>query len=528
MARLRAVFAASFIALCSMTALSLLLAASADAAPAQAERQAPSRNLAVSDVAGSLFGAPAHSDPMSFGAIPSAQNILTCTTTITTPNSDVTNNFSIAAASSAFLLPYNNLSMMIPGVPPGVTVTVNTQYFRLDGIGGQHYIVTAEPNTASSYNLNINVYDAGSTRIYTGTKPLSDLDITIDFVPPSDGTYYFAIFHQGANCPPSGTYRLSVNGPLANTPTPTASPTPTGSPTGSATATPTGLVGADRFEPNFGFDNASLIALNVEYTNLNFVPWSGSNPNQPDNDFYKMWVKPGQLVTCETLDLSAYTDTNLILYDNNRNGIGGNEDIDRSAGNLASRLSFYVTYEGWLYALIGNVYPIDNPNQAFNFTYSFQCFTGTGPTSTPTQTRPPVTLLPTNTPTPTPTPTSSPTLSPTPPFIQVRQLPTATPMGQQGILVPLSLQVYYDLNNNRIPDPGEGIVGISARVVDVTTGKELAHGFTDEFGFASLTVNASGVVRLVVPYLNYSVLVQPSGSSIALRVAPHSLPNAIP
>ena len=76
--------------------------------------------------------------------------------------------------------------------------------------------------------------------------------------------------------------------------------------------------------------------------------------------------------------------------------------------------------------------------------------------------------------------------------------------------------------------PGDNLYTASTVAIDVATGQELTHGFTDEFGFASLTVTASGVVRLVVPYLNYSVLVPTTGSSIALRIAPHDLPETIP
>jgi hypothetical protein len=275
-----------------------------------------------------------------------------------------------------------------------------------------------------------------------------------------------------------------------------------------------------------------LIALDQAETNLNFVPAPGSPLTEPDNDFFKLWVKPGERVTCQTQDLSGFTDTNMIVYDNNRNGIGGNDDIDRANGNRASKVTYYGTYEGWLYILIGNVYPIEEPaKDASKFTYTLLCSEGFGPTATPTNTRVPVTPptpVPTNTPTPSLSPTSSPTLTPTPPFIQVRPLPTATTAGQRTFVIPISLQVYYDLNNNRVPDPGEGVVGVSARVVDVTTGRELTHGFTDGFGFASLTVSAPDVVRLIVPYLNYSVVVQTSGVSLALRIAPYDLPIVIP
>ena len=516
MSRPRAVFLASVIALLALLVLSLSAATGVDASPATAGGYE----------ARPILSAPVPSEPFSIESIIAAQNPLTCTTTFTTPNSDVTGNFSIAAASNTFLAPYNNLSLLPPGTPPGITITVQTQYFRVDALQGFHYLVSAIPNTASSYNLNIVVYNSSATPIMTGTKSLSSLSGSVDFVPSSTGTYYFGIYHVASNCPPQGTYRLTVDGPLANTPTPTHTPGPTATPTTPSTALP----GADRFEPNFTFDNAGLVALNVKYTNLNFVPWSGADPYSRDDDWFKVWVKPGLLVTCETLDLAGGVDTNLILYDNNRNGIGGNDDKDRANGDFSSRLSYYVTYEGYLYLDIGQPFPVD-PNYVSGFGYSLQCMTGTGPTSTPTPTRPPVPTVPTNTPVP-PTPTTPPTDTPaptsTPPFIQVRPLPTVTPAGQANVLIPISLQVYYDANDNRAPDPGEGVVGISARVTDVTTGQELQRGFTDEFGYASFTVRASGVVRLSVPYLNYSVIIQPSGSSIALRIAPHDLPESIP
>ena len=107
MARGRAVIIAASIALTAIVALSLLVTAGVEASSADKE-------LASAPV----FGGPLlEINPLSIDAVPPAQTILTCTTTITTPNSDVTNNFSIASASSVFLLPYNNLSMMIPGVP---------------------------------------------------------------------------------------------------------------------------------------------------------------------------------------------------------------------------------------------------------------------------------------------------------------------------------------------------------------------------------------------------------------------------
>ena len=522
MTRLRTVFIASLVALCAMFVLSLLLAVGVGAAPAPA-------GDAVRGPAAAFLGAPEHRDPLSLNEIIAAQTPLTCTYTMTTPFSVVTNNFTFTDAKN-LLPPLDPLSLLPSNypIPPSMTatLTVETQYFFVNALQGFYYLVSAIPNAVSTYNLGIVVYNSSQMLVFTSTKRLQDLSASVDFLAPSTGLFYFAISHVAANCP-TGTYKLTVDGPATATPTATGAPTPTRSPTPIVTA----IAGADRFEPNFDFDRAGLIALNVKYPNLNFVPWAGADPYSRDDDWFKVWVKPGLLVTCETLDLAPGVDTNLILFDNNKNGIAGNDDRNRAAGDFSSRVSYYVTYEGYLYLDIGQPFTPD-PSQAAAFTYSVQCMTGSGPTATPTNTRPPVTpppTVPTNTPTPRPTDTPTWTHTPTQPSVQVRQLPTATPFGQPArVLVPVHLQVYYDLNDNRAPDPGEGVVGVSARVVDVSTGQELQHGFTDEFGFASLTVNASGVVRLIVPYLNYSVIIQPSGSSVVLRIAPHDLPKTIP
>ena len=56
--------------------------------------------------------------------------------------------------------------------------------------------------------------------------------------------------------------------------------------------------------------------------------------------------------------------------------------------------------------------------------------------------------VPTRTPIPTETPIPSPTLTPTPPYISIRPLPTATPLGLPTQQVPISLLTYYDANGN--------------------------------------------------------------------------------
>lgn len=167
------------------------------------------------------------------------------------------------------------------------------------------------------------------------------------------------------------------------TPTTIPSPTPTVLPTATPLPSPLTianpfqspllLAGADRFEPNDNFDQATTIALNVKYDQLNFAMLNSSTPNW-DNDFFKVRVKPGMLITCHTLDLSPGTDTNLILYDNSQNGIAGQDDVDRAAGDLSSSVTYTVTYEGWLYVLVGEGFNRSSA-ETQQATYSLECST---------------------------------------------------------------------------------------------------------------------------------------------------------
>lgn len=172
---------------------------------------------------------------------------------------------------------------------------------------------------------------------------------------------------------------------LVDTATPTLIPslTPTLLPTSTPLPSPLATVdpfqspllpsGVDRFEPNNNFDQATTIGLSVKYDNLNFVQ-RDINSAEWDNDFFKVRVKPGMIVTCRTLDLSPGTDTNLILYDQSLNGINGNDDVNRAAGDLSSSVTYTVTYEGWLYVLVGEGFS-RSPAEAQQTTYSLECST---------------------------------------------------------------------------------------------------------------------------------------------------------
>ncbi len=464
---------------------------------------------------------------------------VTCTLTTSQTNSTPSNQ---SFDTALLLSPATNLQLVpqtfIPVGLSSVDVATIDNYFYLNLIAGNSVSITGLPNnTGGNYNLGMDLYDSAHNLIATDNNT-ADFSAQLSLIAPFSGQMYVRIYHLNAAARCSGGYYTLQFSNSTPTPTPSLTPTqtPTSTPTKTITPTPGAFActtGSDKFEPNNDYDTATTIGLGVKYTSLNFVECIQSDGSW-DNDFFKARVKPGMLVTCRTLDLTPGTDTNLILYDVNRNGITGQDDFNRAAGDLSSSVSYYVTYEGWLYGLVGEGFHRPQSEQAAA-SYSYECTIQSQYTPTPAPTATDVPGQPTRTPVPTVTPTvppsltPSPTLSPTPPFIKIVPLPTVTPAGLPSKSIPVSLQVYYDTDSNNKPDPGEGVVGVSARVFDLTDGNLLAQGLTDQSGRVNFTVNAPGAVQLVVPYFNFSTIILPaSGGSATIRISPHELPRSIP
>lgn len=499
--------------LLALAALVLMAAQGAQAAPRPP--QAAQSSLLANPAAPSLINSP---------------TAITCTLNNTTTDSLGSGNQSFATA--AILSNYSGLALAVGN--QGNVVQLYDDYFVLNSASPNvTYTVQAIPDGVGNYNLGMIVYNASFTPIYTDVNAFdNNANLAIVFSTASlSGPWYYKVFQLTPITVCGGTYHLAASFavPPTNTPTPSLTPTPTKTSTPTRTITPTPLpfgcqATVDRFEPNNDFDSATTIGLGVKYANLNFVQCVYDDGSW-DNDFFKVRVKPGMLVTCKTLELSAGTDTNLILYDDSRNGIGGSDDVNRAAGDLSSAVTYYVTYEGWLYGLVGQGFSVPQ-NLESAFTYSYECYLGSLATDTSTPTSTPA--GPTRTPRPEDTSTPTITPTPTPPFIQIHPLPTATPVGLPLTQIPVSLQVYYDADANNKADPGEGVSGVSARIFDLVTGDLLIQGFTDGTGRATFTVNAPGAVHLVVPYFNFSAIILPSGGSAVIRISPRALPQSIP
>ena len=354
-------------------------------------------------------------------------------------------------------------------------------------------------------------------------------DAQIEFTSSTDGYYFAEITNLSQADPVNQRYCFEVD---EITPPNTATPVPTAT-----------LVGSlDSCEPNGSFEQACLIGPGQLITNLNFVP---NEPNAQDNDFFRMWVRAGLFYTCGTDNLSAVNDTNLIVYDQNGNGIGGNDDRDLLNGDLGSEFNWLSTYDGWVYLLVGPKVPVPY-NDSPDFRYDFFC-DQEAPTATPTATAtspfiPPAPTQPTG-PTatafvfPTPFPTATPIdpnafVQPTAtvPVVQILPLPTPTPMSAAAAQqLSLNVTVYYDSNENFMPELTEGVMEVAVALYDASTGQLLAFGYTNDTGivrFAGIMV--TGPVRVSVPFLNYVQTAAPGQSDVRLRIAPRPLPSIIP
>lgn len=392
----------------------------------------------------------------------------------------------------------------------------DVDWFSFSGKAGRAYEVLTT-NLDAGLDTVLSLYDTNGNLIASNDDyEFGNLGSRVVFTANRDGNYFAQIVNKSSSDPANKTYCFEVN-LIQGTATPTPLP--------SSTTVP----GADICEYNGDFDSACLIGAGDTF-DMNFVPlW----PEGPDNDFYRIWVKPGLFYTCQTLNLSSVNDTNMILYDQNRNGIGGNDD--REHGDFSSEVSYFATYTGWLFVLVGPVAP---PEYALSFlyTYSLRCDeTVATPTPVPLPTRPPsssgiaplpptATRTPVGTTTVTPTPFSPITVvaaSPTPtPNIQFVPLPTATPIATGGREIGFNLTVYYDENLNFTPDLTEGVEDVGVAIHDATTNELLAFGYTGENGsvrFSELIV--SGTIRISIPFLQFDQIAT-GDSDVLIRVAP--------
>lgn len=468
-----------------------------------------------------------------------AQTPISCTlettSTATTDSNWNNNSFGTAIQVSN----YTELSLVPQGVPAGDLAPVTADFFRLDNaVIGARYTIQAKPDRTLNYNLGLIVYDRDRQEILRDTDT-STYFASVTLIPDDFGPYYFEIFQVSAQCT-GDTYSLIYN---FNAPTSTPTATPTGTPGPTATPAPqaTWRTGFDQYEPNFGFNIATTIAPGLSYE-MNFVPWGGADI---DNDFLKIRVKPGLQLTCETSDLDPAVDPRIALYSgpSEANFITANDDIE--LGNFNSRVSYFSTYEGYVYILVGQGQRMA-ARDTVNSNYTFSCRLAVpgeptpvpGTTPAPGQTPIPDKAPSTPLPTPTPTPQTSVVATPTPPptveeevvltFRLVTRPDAPTPTPEPNGFRTFRVLVYFDSDQDAQMGAGEGVTGFFVQVVSPDGRRELAQGYTDEQGQLSFTVPTIGTVRVLVPLLGVDRLVESSKPEVRVRIVPPTLPEAIP
>jgi len=403
----------------------------------------------------------------------------------------------------------------------------DTDFFLLYAKAGEFTRLTT--HTTDGVDTRLRIYDPAGTLVaenddYQPSNPAAQ----INFQAPGDGFFAVAVDSRVPTDWGCRTYSIDAN----TVPPPTATPTITPPATATATPYPTAIPAVeqpDRFEPNY--DPAHAANLGVGQTLiLNF------NPDPPgsgavDNDFFRLYAKAGQQLQIETAALAPGLDTNLILYAaDGVTPITGNDDC--APGQLASCLTWAPEQNQLVYLLVGPVGALPETVSvgARNYTLSVTDVSAL-PATPPAIGSPAGRTTWQNVPKVVPSATPTPTVTPTPtPLIILQPLnlapPTPTPLPQHSLTVGIS--VYYDQNNNRAPDIDEGITGISVRVLDRQTNRLITQIFTNEEGYAAVTVTAPGDIRVSVPYLGFNRTIRPPGDAISIRMPPLRLPSLIP
>ena len=307
---------------------------------------------------------------------------------------------------------------------------------------------------------------------------------------------YYAIFAEILP-PPTATPRVTA--PPSLTPLPTGTPAPL--PTRPVDNRP------DKYEYNGTFELATLIGANGPPITANFALIDISKPGDLDNDFYVMAVHQGLTYTCETLKLSPGTDTNIIIYNQDRVGIGGNDNVPidqtEETERFRSKFSWYSGYNGYAYILVGEVLPPLNPLRDGGLReYSLRCKFDVLPTATP----------PTPA-TPTPAPPFGQTATSTPVFriSQIYSIKQATPTPTVIPTTPapipeirLRVRIFMDTDENFAWDANErGIADIPILISDGDNPSHILRQlYTDATGNTA-EIRSRRRLKLQIPLLGF-------------------------
>jgi hypothetical protein len=104
--------------------------------------------------------------------------------------------------------------------------------------------------------------------------------------------------------------------------------------------------------------------------------------------------------------------------------------------------------------------------------------------------------------------------------------PVSSPTTRPASVVSLMVQVAYDANANTKSDLGEGVQGLSIRVMNAVTGELLHSGFTDERGVVRFQVVSSEERLVTIPLLARTFSIRPTLGRTAAQTWDVLLPPA--
>lgn len=433
--------------------------------------------------------------------------------------------------------------VLISGQPlSGLTLRPqgDVDYFQLWVKAARYYQV--DTATTDGVDTRLRIFnDAGELLAENDDFITGDPSSRMKFQAPADGWLFVSVDSVSPIDWGCRRYNISMVDVSAPTPTPTPTPEPTQTPAptqpASTLAPSTPLPeDFDAYEPNYDFATAAGIGVNqVAELNFHIYPPGAEGI---DNDFFKLYVKVGQILEIETTELAPGVDTNLIVYrEDTTTVVVGNDDC--GPGELRSCLEWQPDYTGYAYVLVGPVGLTAKSISADSLAYKLSIKDLAGqPTPTPAapgggygEPLPWDSGPGAGEATAEPEPASTATPTPTPePQLQLRTFslapPTPTPLPLQPVVIDLT--VYYDENDNDAPDVNEGITGINLQILDSLTNQILGQAFTNNEGHATVFTSAADEVRLSVPYLGYSQEIRPPGTQLLIRIPPLHIPSIIP
>ncbi len=415
----------------------------------------------------------------------------------------------------------------------------DVDFYRFWAQEGIPYSISTS-DVSDGLDTAMTLYNPEGERITT-SAPQGNKDSIIEYTPSRDAWHYISLINEDPSNPSGKTYCLKFT--LTN-PTPTPTPTPTFALSAEHDACRVALQFPDNDQPAY----ACLLELTAadagSTVQRNFVPRA---EGVTDIDYYRVWVRENNYYTCTTSELSEFNDTRMKFLNPDQGVLIENDNA--SAETAGSEASYLATYTGWMYILVEPVVGVEY-RIADKYVYQLACsveLTTPTPTARPTQAQ--VNnggARSTSTPTPSPTiiaqpqetidvlatvqAASTPTPPPTArPNISINPLPTVAPAMTPSFAANLQVVLFYDRNQNNLPEIDEGIVDMAVLAKDSATGELLALGYTNEAGLLRFELQPSSqTINIMIPYLNIDQTVSVNSNELLIRVASSNLPNSLP